>query len=128
MIYAVDFDGTLSFGEWPGVGPANDRLIDFLIRRQLHGDKLILWTCRAGDPLKDAVKFCREHGLNFDAVNDNLPEVVEKYGSNSRKITCDYYIDDRAVRADDYGCLVEVDMDRIESALLRFADSFAMAV
>ena len=31
----------------------------------------------------------------LNAVNDNLPEIIEYYGSNSRKITCDWYIDDR---------------------------------
>ena len=30
-------------------------------------------------------------------IPDNLPEIIEKYGSNSRKISCDYYIDDRAM-------------------------------
>ena len=39
--------------------------------------------------------WCREQNLEFDAVNDNLPEIIELYGNNSRKITCDYYIDDR---------------------------------
>lgn len=29
--------------------------------------------------------------------NDNLPEIIEKYGSNSRKISCDFYIDDKAI-------------------------------
>ena len=43
-----------------------------------------------------AIDFCAQHGLHFDAVNDNLPEIVARYGSNSRKITCDYYIDDRS--------------------------------
>ena len=128
MIYAVDFDGTLSMGEWPAVGPVNRRLCDYLLRRQMLGDKVILWTCRAGKPLKDAVDFCRDNGLIFDAVNDNLPEIVEQYGSNSRKITCDVYIDDRAFHVDDYECAGEVDMNRIESALLRFADRIAMAV
>ena len=33
--------------------------------------------------------------VEFDAVNDNLPEIIEFYGHNSRKISCDYYIDDR---------------------------------
>ena len=33
--------------------------------------------------------------LEFDAVNDNLPEIIEFYGHNRRKISCDYYIDDR---------------------------------
>ncbi len=35
--------------------------------------------------------------LEFDAVNDDLSEIIEQYGNNSRKITCDYYIDDKAV-------------------------------
>ena len=95
-ILAIDFDGTLSFGRWPEVGPANDRLISYLLDRKRCGDKLILWTCRAGAALDAAIDFCGQHGLHCDAVNDNLPEIVEIYGSNSRKIACDYYIDDRS--------------------------------
>jgi len=33
--------------------------------------------------------------LVFDAINDNLPEIKELYGNNSRKISYDIYIDDR---------------------------------
>lgn len=128
MVYAVDFDGTLSMGEWPEVGPANTELIGYLIERQRRGDKLILWTCRAGEPLDRAVEFCRANGLIFDAVNDNLPETIKKYGSNSRKITCDVYLDDRAVHVDEYACSAEVDISRIENALLRYAEKIAMAV
>lgn len=97
MILAVDFDGTLSFGAWPGVGPANVKMINFLLQRKAKGDKLILWTCRADEALDAAISWCHEQGLDFDSINDNLPEVVEKYGVNSRKISCDYYIDDKAI-------------------------------
>ena len=97
MTLAIDFDGTLSFGKWPAVGPANTRLINCLIHRRSLGDKLILWTCRENDELIAAVSWCREQGLEFDSINDNLPEVIERYGVNSRKISCDYYIDDRAI-------------------------------
>ena len=99
-ILAIDFDGTISLGRWPEVGPANDRLISYLLNRKRYGDKLILWTCRAGEALDAAIDFCAQHGLHFDAINDNLPEIVERYGSNSRKITCDYYIDDRSFTAE----------------------------
>ena len=102
MVFGVDFDGTLSFGQWPGCGPANDGLIDFLIKRQISGDKLILWTCREGNDLEVAVEWCQQMGLVFDAVNDNLPEVIEKYGCNSRKISCDFYIDDKAIAGNTY--------------------------
>ena len=102
MRIAVDFDGTISLGVWPNVGPANEKLIHYLQRQRRKGNKLILWTCREGKELKNAVYWCEEQGLTFDAVNDNLPEVVRYYGNNSRKITCDYYLDDKAIAAKDY--------------------------
>ena len=105
MVFGVDFDGTLSFGQWPGCGPANDGLINFLKRRKESGDKLILWTCREGDDLEMAVKWCQEQGICFDAINDNLPEIIEKYGCNSRKISCDFYIDDKAIAGNIYKLL-----------------------
>ncbi len=97
QIYAVDFDGTLSLGEWPATGAPNRELFAFLKEKQKIGDKIILWTCRENESLTEAVKFCKENGLVPDAINDNLPEIVEKYGSNSRKVSCDYYIDDKAL-------------------------------
>lgn len=96
-IIAVDFDGTLCYSNWPDLGEPNTALIEYLKQLQIDGNKLILWTCRAGEALANAVIWCRQYQLEFDAVNDNLPEIVEQYGNNSRKITCDYYIDDRAV-------------------------------
>lgn len=95
QIIAVDFDGTLCFSKWPDCGEPNQALINYLKKWKSDGNKLILWTCRIGEALSNAVAWCQEHGLEFDAVNDNLPEIVEYYGTNSRKITCDWYIDDR---------------------------------
>ena len=94
-IIAVDFDGTLCYSNWPELGEPNRPLIEYLRSQKDQGNKLILWTCRAGEALSKAVEWCREQNLEFDAVNDNLPEIIELYGNNSRKITCDYYIDDR---------------------------------
>jgi len=97
QIIAVDFDGTLCFSNWPELGEPNRPLIEYLKVWRNQGNKLILWTCRAGEALDKAISWCQDQQLEFDAVNDNLPEVVEKYGNNSRKITCDYYIDDKAM-------------------------------
>ena len=92
---AVDFDGTLCYSKWPDCGQPNQSLISYLQEWRRNGNKLILWTYRAEDALSKAVEWCREQNLEFDVVNDNLPEIIELYGNNSRKITCDYYIDDR---------------------------------
>ena len=99
-IIAVDFDGTLCYSSWPELGSPNIRLIEYLKKWRDAGNKLILWTCRAGEALDNAISWCNDQGLIFDAINDNLPEIIEMYGNNSRKITCDYYIDDRALLPD----------------------------
>ena len=98
-IYAVDFDKTLTIGsyEFPDTGIPNIGLFHFLIEKQRSGHSIILWTCRAGHDLDVAVAYCRNMGLEFDAVNDNLPKIIEAYSVNSRKVFADYYIDDRSV-------------------------------
>ncbi len=95
-IIAVDFDGTLCHDCYPSIGAPNLRLIYILRELRKKGTRLILWTCRCGEPLKDALRWSSYHGLEFDAVNENLPEILEKYGSDSRKIFADIYIDDRS--------------------------------
>lgn len=101
-IYAVDFDGTLCESKWPGIGAPNKKLIQHLVQRRAEGAKVILWTCRVEEHLKEAVDWCGKFGLEFDAVNDNLPENIEKYGNNPRKVYATCYIDDLAVDKNKY--------------------------
>jgi Predicted hydrolases of the HAD superfamily len=96
-IIAVDFDGTLCTDEFPKIGNPNRSLINLLISRKEAGDKVILWTCRVGERLQEAVSWCSQSGLEFDTVNENLPEVIERFGQDTRKIHADIYIDDKAV-------------------------------
>lgn len=94
-IIAVDFDGTLCKNMYPEIGEPNRVLIDELKIRKRNGVKIILWTCRVGDQLEQAIDWCRDHGLVFDAVNQNLPEIVESFGGDPRKVFAHEYIDDR---------------------------------
>lgn len=96
QIIAVDFDGTLCVDSYPNIGFPNLPLIFLLKQMKAQNRKLILWTCRCGRYLADAVNWCGNFGLEFDAVNDNVDEIIEKYGSNSRKIYADVYIDDKS--------------------------------
>lgn len=97
-IIAVDFDGTLSLAPYPYLGEPNRPVIKELLRRKKEGAKLILWTCRTGDELAAAVAWCRLQGIEFDAVNENLPEVIESFGGeDTRKVVADEYWDDHAV-------------------------------
>lgn len=94
---AVDFDGCLHSGQWPEIGKPNNQAITELIRRKANGDKIILWSCREKAMLHVAVMWCMNQGLAFDAINDNLPEYVELYGNNTRKVYADEYWDDKSV-------------------------------
>ena len=93
---AVDFDGTLCENAWPKIGAPNKELISQLIEEQKNGAAIILWTCRARRLLDEAVRWSEKHGLTFDYVNQNVPERLRIYGSISRKISADVYIDDKA--------------------------------
>ena len=95
MIYAVDFDGTLCKDAYPEIGEPNIPLILHFKTIKAMGNKLILWTCREGELLTQAVEWCKHWGLEFDAVNENLPELIKKFGNDCRKIGADYYCDDR---------------------------------
>lgn len=99
QIIVVDFDETLfRKGKGGVIGECNESLVKSLIAEREKGNKVILNTTRWGHRLKDAVAACKEKGLIFDAVNDNLPEVIAELGTNPRKIWGDKFIDNKAVK------------------------------
>lgn len=97
-IIAVDFDGCLCEEKWPSIGAPQEHVIARLKDRKAHGYKIILWTCRCGEMLAEALIWCMKQGICFDAVNENLPERIEIFGTDSRKISAEEYWDDKAVR------------------------------
>lgn len=94
-VIAVDFDGTLCENKFPEIGEPKKYIIDIVKELKRQGNKIILWSCRSGQPLIKAVMWCAEQGLLFDAVNENLPEIIEMYGGDARKVWADIYIDDK---------------------------------
>ena len=99
-IIAVDFDGTLDVEDvFPGFSKPNLWLISIL--KQVKRDEnteLILWACREDDVLNDAINWCHDFGLTFDAINANVPEIVRRYGKNGRKPAADIYIDEKSIQ------------------------------
>ena len=93
MIIAVDFDGTLQIN-----GTANIGLIQRLQQAQRRGDTVILWTCREGQRLAEALLFLQRNGFRPNYVNANCPEGVARTKCDSRKIFADVYIDDKSTK------------------------------
>ena len=97
-VVAVDFDGCLFESKYPEIGRPKWNVINLAKNEKKNGTALILWTCREGRLLEDAVSACKSVGLEFDAINESLPEWLDMYGNDTRKIGADEYWDDRAVK------------------------------
>lgn len=93
MIIAVDFDGTLKVND-----TVNVALINNLKRAQRQGNIVILWTCREGKSLVEAVRFLQQHQFRPNYINCNCPEAVKMLGHDSRKVYADVYIDDKSAK------------------------------
>ena len=95
MTIAVDFDGTIVTHAYPQIGKPIPFAIDTLKRLQQEDHhQLILWTCREGELLQEAIDYCASRGLEFYAVNSNFPEETSDI-VRARKLEADLFIDDR---------------------------------
>lgn len=110
MVIAVDFDGTIVEHRYPQIGKEIPFAIATLKKLQEEHHLLVLWSVREGRLLDEAVAFCRSRGLEFYAVNGNLPEEEQEGASmRSRKVNADLYIDDRNVGGlPDWGVIYEL--------------------
>ena len=111
MTIAVDFDGTIVEHKYPDLGKEIPFAIDTLRALVADGHKLILWTSRDGELLEEALKFCRDRGLEFYAVNSNYPPgaLFTNKAGKSCKVVADVYIDDRNIGGlPDWGLIHEM--------------------
>lgn len=115
MLIAVDFDGTIVEHRYPKIGREIPFAFDTLKMLQREGHRLILWSVREGKLLEEAVAFCREHGVEFYAVNSNYTEERGKHQHFSRKLKADVFIDDRNVGGlPDWGLIYRMIHERIK--------------
>lgn len=97
MILAVDFDLTIHTGKYPAIGVVAPYARESLKALAAEGHYIIIWTCRTGDLLLEAINWLVENDIPFSRVNDHNPENFAQYGDGGKKIYADVYIDDRQV-------------------------------
>ena len=105
---AIDFDGCLCANAYPDIGAPNWEIIVAAAAEQIAGAGLILWTCREGELLENALEACTRWDLHFDAVNDSLPSWKQFYGNDTRKVGATEYWDDKAYRVQNGKLMKEV--------------------
>lgn len=92
MVIAIDFDGTITDKNiFPEIGKVREHAFEAIRHFQELGHKCILWTCRYGQSLIEAINWLSKNNVKMDAYNENL------YPLQSRKIVADVYIDDKNV-------------------------------
>ena len=104
-IIAVDFDGTICENQFPLIGAVRQNCMEVLKHLQSQGVVIILWTCRDGALLNDAIAFCHENDFFPDAVNENWQHLPFQ---TSNKIYADFYVDDKSMEADWWTIMPEI--------------------
>ncbi len=97
MIIAIDFDGTLHWGQYPNIGIIAQGAVENIMKLRRDGHYIIIWTCRTGDLLTEAINWLCEWGIPYNRINDNHPSNKVEFGGNTRKIYADVYIDDKQI-------------------------------
>jgi len=102
-VIAVDFDGTIVTHNYPEIGTPIIHIINYLKEQKRIGNQLILWTCRSGKELMDAVEYCKSIGVFFDAVNEDISRIKDSdFGrKKSCKVCADLYLDDRSLKLEE---------------------------
>ena len=111
-VIAVDFDGTICTENFPEIGQLIVAAKRTLKRFKAKGGHIIIWTCRSGQDLQEAIDFLHEYHVPYDTINENLPYRIKQYKADPRKVGADMYIDDRNPGGVDWNLiakLLEVD-------------------
>lgn len=98
-ILKIDFDGCIVTEKFPSIGDPLPMAIETLRKFHEHKYNTILWTCREGDPLIDAIDFLHQNGVYFDVVNQGHPMNPYRHLGQSRKPFAHYHIDDKNIFA-----------------------------
>jgi len=107
LVIAFDFDGTLAGHGYPQIGPIQLDTFGSAIALKKLGCEIVLWTCRHGELLANAVQWCADRGLEFDAVNTESPGTRKWKKYISRKIYADIYVDDRGLPPAQLNAIIE---------------------
>jgi len=95
-VVAVDFDGFMTKKDaYPEIGRINKPICALLRSMARNGAILILWTCRVPPELDEAMAAACNEGVMFDYVNENSKQQIERFNSDTRKVSCSIILDDK---------------------------------
>jgi hypothetical protein len=97
VVIAVDFDGTICTLSYPAIGRERKGAKEYINKLYDEGYAIVINTCRQGLAAEAAKTFLEIRGINYDEFNENMPHILDLYGTDTRKISADVYIDDKCL-------------------------------
>lgn len=97
FVLAIDFDGTIATDSFPEVGVLRKDADTIIRKLYSEGHDIIINTCRTGKYEGLAEYFLKKNDIPYHFINSNLPRVVDFYKQDCRKISADFYIDNRNI-------------------------------
>ena len=108
-LIAIDFDETITDNTpYPIMGKVRSEALYYIPKLYDLGYTLILWTCRTGKWLDEAINYLQELNLMqyFEYIND------DGLNRDSRKIVADFYIDDKS-------CMGEINWETVYKYIIK---------
>ena len=94
-IISIDYDDTIVYANYPEVGILKPYAREIINKLYYDGHTIIINTCRSGGHQQMASEYLKLMGVKFHHINENHPDNIVLYDSDSRKIFADIYIDDK---------------------------------
>jgi hydroxymethylpyrimidine pyrophosphatase-like HAD family hydrolase len=95
--FCIDFDGTIAYDAYPKIGGLIPGAKETMKQIKKLGGTIIIWTCRNNEAAIEARKFLEDNDIPFDYFNESIPEHINEYNGDTRKVFADCYIDDRGL-------------------------------
>ena len=95
MVISIDFDGVIVSNRYPSIGVLRNDTKETLDKWNNQGHTIVINTCRPGRYATEALQFLVENSIPFHYFNANPKHLIDKYGTDTRKISADIYFDDK---------------------------------
>jgi len=118
-VIGIDFDGTIVEDNFPEIGPAIPGAIETIKEWYDAGYWIIIHSCRSGMLEDNMNAWLGANRVKRHATNDNIDHLIQKYGSNPRKLGVDINIDDKNIYAAGHA-IIENDWNRFKHLVYLF--------
>lgn len=109
LTICIDVDGTIVVSQYPKIGNLMLHAKETINKWYDEGHTIVIGTCRAGQMAEDAEAFLIRNNIKYHYFNENAKHLIEKYGTDTRKLSGDIYFDDKSMggfcgwdKADEY--------------------------